>query len=108
MGGEPHITIHPMNKEAFVSLVERLVREDHVTTVTCPVTCRGRIDFRCIDVDRQDLVNHLRQNNPHRKPPDVRPLSNGLWVAVPRSDGWRRQRAEQLLAALGLSSIGYL
>ena len=94
-----------MNKEAFVGLVERLVQEGHVTG---PVTCRGRIDFRCIDVGRQGLVDHLRQNNPHQEPPDVRPLSNGMFVAVPRSNNWRHKRAEQLLEALGLSPVHYL
>ena len=95
-----------MNKEAFVGLVERLVQEGHVTG---PVTCRGRIDFRCIDVDRQVLVDHLLQNNRHQKPPDVRPLSNGMFVAVPRSDtSARRKRAEQLLEALGLNPGDYL
>ena len=95
-----------MNKEAFVGLVERLVQEGHVTG---PVTCRGRIDFRCIDVDRQALVDNLLQNNPHQKPPDVRLLSNGMFVAVPRSgNSARRKRVEQLLEALGLSPVDYL
>ena len=95
-----------MNKEAFVGLVERLVQEGHVAR---PVTCLGRIDFRCIDVDGQVLVDHLLQNNPHREPPDVRPLSNGMFVAVPRSNNSaRRKRAEQLLKALDLSTVDYL
>lgn len=95
-----------MNEEGFVGLVERLVQEGHITG---PVTCRGRIDFRCIDVARQVLVDHLLQNNPHQKQPDVRPLSSGMFVAIPRSgNSARRRRAEQLLEALGLSPADYL
>ncbi len=94
-----------MNKETFVDVAERLVQEGHVTG---RVTCQGRIPFRCIDVDRQDLVEHLLIHNPHKEPPDVRPLSNGMFVAVPRSNNWRHTRAEQLLEALGLSPADYL
>lgn len=102
-----------MSREEFMALVERLVREGRIIPDVIPVTCRHRSGrgkpFRCIDNrTRRDLVRHLRQHNPHQKEPDVRPLSNGMFVAVPRTDDWRRPRAEQLLAALGLSPTDYL
>ena len=103
-----------MNKEEFMALVERLVREGHITPDVLPVTCRHRSGmgkpFRCIDNGtKEDLENHLRQHNPHQKEPDVRELSNGMWVAVPRSGNRAIQRrAEQLLEALGLNPADYL
>ena len=40
---------------------------------------------------------------------DVRPLSNGMFVAVPRAgNSARRKRAEQLFEAFGLSPVEYL
>ena len=98
-----------MNRDGFVRLVERLVQEGHISG---PVTCRssrGGRPFLCVDNrTRTDLVAHLQAHNPHRDPPDVRSLSNGMWVAVPRSNGWRRERARQLLRALGLDPDDYL
>ena len=89
-----------MNKKEWMVFVERLVQEGYITG---PVTCRyrARIDFHCIDVDKQTLEDHLRQNNPHQKEPDVRPLSNGMFVAIPRASNLSRTvRARQLLEAL--------
>ena len=96
-----------MNREAFVDLVERLVQEGHITG---PVTCQGRIPFLCIDNrTRRDLVRHLQRHNHHQKEPDVQQLSNGMFVAIPRSgNSARHKRAEQLLEALGLNPAEYL
>ena len=99
----------PMSKDKFVLLVERLIEGGYITG---PVTCRsprGGRPFLCVDNrTEKDLTVHLKEHNPHGDPPDVRSLSNGMWVAVPRSDSWRHERARQLLEALGLDPGDYL
>lgn len=102
-----------MGKEAFMDMVERLIQESHITPDVLPVTCRHRSGrgkpFRCIDNGtKEDLENHLRRHNPYREDPDVRELSNGMFVAVPRTNDWRHDRAEQLLEAIGLNPSDYL
>ena len=90
-----------MSEDEFVRLVERLVREGRITG---PVVCRARIGgipFLCVDNrTREDLIAHLEKHNPHNDPPDVRPLSNGMWVSLPRTPHWRSERARQLIEAL--------
>ena len=99
-----------MTKDEFVRLVERLVREGRMTG---PIVCRarrGRIPDRSVDNrTREAFIAHLEAQNPDMNPPDVRPLSNGMWVAVARSDNRQRlRRTSQLLDALGLAPDEYL
>lgn len=96
-----------MSKKEFVRLVEQLVVKEG--RISGSLTLGGKVPFLCIDNrTKEELIAHLERNNPHQDPPDVRPLSNGMWVAVPRSDNWRRERAKQLLEALGLNPDNYL
>lgn len=97
-----------MTKQQFISLADRLAREERLTREDCPIWLRhrdgGGHPFPCIHTDRDGLLILLEQKEPQQRSDDVRieSIFNNMLVAVPRKGSYRLKRAEQLLEACGI------
>lgn len=74
----------------FVSIADWLSREGRLTRGDCPVEIEGEgvrsRRFRCVDTNRRNLPDRERHE-----------INDGMWVAIPKTQDWRAERAKQLL-----------